>query len=92
MLPVPPPTSLLSSPLSAPDHSSQLESKAVAEVREIRFHAALLLNGLSELLTTSSMPSGDEMGNDKARARFEAKIIMGVEYYMFAGGGKRPPV
>ena len=60
--------------------------------RVVWTYAALLLNGLSELLTISSMPSGDEMGNDKARARFQAKMIMSVEYCIFAGRGIRRAV
>ena len=89
MLPVPSPTSSLLSPLPVPSHTNQLESNVMAEVEELQTYAALLLNGLSELLTISSMPSGDEMGKDKARARFQAKIIMSVEYCMFAGRGIR---
>lgn len=86
MLPVPSPTSLLLPPLPVPSHTSQLESNVIAEVEELRTYAALLLNGLSELLTASSMPFGDEMGKDKVRARFEAKMLMSVECCMFAGG------
>ena len=89
MFPVPSPTSLLLSPLLVPGHASQLEPNVRAEVEELQTYAALLLNGLSELLTASSMPFGDEMGKDKVRARFQAKMLMSVEYCMFTGGGIR---